>query len=167
MLDVDAQGRWWRGLGQADAGHQDERNQEADAHGGSRRVEDRIIADAARESNPFDVEDGPAVVRVGRATARRSNSMQRYLDESAAVLYLRNRDLRLTRMGELVADADRAVDDGCKASCVDWYGNARPIFIGERVFALLGYELVEGRVSGERIVERRRTNFAPAAAISD
>ncbi len=50
---------------------------------------------------------------------------------------------------------------------MDWYCTACPIFIGERVFALLGYELVEGRVANERIVERRRTSFAPAAAISD
>ena len=82
-------------------------------------------------------------------------------------LYLRNDVLRLKPMGELAAHAERAVDDGCKASCVDWYGNARPIFIGERVFALLGYELVEGRVSNERIVERRRTSFAPVAGVSD
>jgi hypothetical protein len=97
---------------------------------------------------------------------RRGNTLQRYLDQSAAVLFLRNRDLRLTGMGRLSADADRAVDDQCKASCVDWYGNARPIFIGERVFALMGYEVVEGRVTNERIVERRRTNFAPALRIS-
>ena len=107
------------------------------------------------------------IVGLPVVSQRRGNTMQRYLDESAAVLYLRNRDLALSRMGTLMADADRAVDDGCKASCVDWYGNARPIFIGERVFALLGYELVEGRVANERIVERRRTSFAPAAAISD
>ncbi len=95
--------------------------------------------------------------------AARGNDMGRYLDESAAVLYLRNRDLRLSEMGRLDAGAQAATGDGCKASCVDWYGNARPIFIGERVFALLGYELVEGRVTGgDRIRERRRTSFAPA-----
>jgi hypothetical protein len=49
---------------------------------------------------------------------------------------------------------------------VDWYGNARPIFLGERVFALLGYELVEGRIEAaaegeERIQESRRVSFAP------
>lgn len=97
--------------------------------------------------------------------AARSNGMQRYLDQTASVLYLRNRDLKLGRMGQLDARAERAVDDGCKASCVDWYGDARPIFIGERVFALLGYELVEGRVDGERIRERRRTDFAPKRAV--
>lgn len=95
----------------------------------------------------------------------RSNSMQRYLDQTASVLYLRNSGLRLGRMGQLDAHAERAVDDGCKASCVDWYGDARPIFIGDRVFALLGYELVEGRIDGERIAERRRGNFAPTQAL--
>lgn len=98
---------------------------------------------------------------------RRDNAMQRYLSESAAVLYLRNRDLDLSPLGELSADADSAVNDHCRASCVDWYGNARPIFIGERVFALMGYELVEGRVVDERIVERRRASFAPSAVIAD
>ena len=98
--------------------------------------------------------------------AARRNGMQRYLDQTASVLYLRNRDLTLGRMGQLDARAERAVDDGCKASCVDWYGDARPIFIGERVFALLGYELVEGRIDGERIRERRRADFAPRRAVA-
>lgn len=91
----------------------------------------------------------------------RGNDMGRYLAESASVLYLRNRDLRLSRLGTLDASDKISGDDGCKASCVDWYGNARPIFIGQRVFALLGYELVEGNVVDERIRERRRTSFAP------
>ena len=85
--------------------------------------------------------------------------------ESARVLYLRQADLSFTALGELQAQPVAARDDACQASCVDWYGNARPIFLGERVFALLGYELVEGRLTGqgsrERIEERRRISFAP------
>jgi hypothetical protein len=86
--------------------------------------------------------------------------------ESAAVLYLRHRAGTLQPVGELRASSLGRVDDQCRASCVDWYGNARPIFLGDRVFALLGYELVEGRLTwqgwpGERIEELRRTNFAP------
>jgi hypothetical protein len=84
--------------------------------------------------------------------------------QSSAVLYLRNRNLRLSRMGGLESRARPGADDGCKASCVDWYGNARPIFIGDRVFALLGYELVEGHIDGDRITERRRASFAPELA---
>lgn len=87
--------------------------------------------------------------------------MRRDLDVSAGVLYLRNRALRLSGIGQLDASADAGGDDGCRASCMDWYGNARPLFLGGRVFALLGYELVEGRIDGERIRERRRIDFAP------
>ncbi len=84
---------------------------------------------------------------------------------AAAVLYLRNLALHLSRMGSLDAIARGRPDDACKASCVDWYGNARPIFIGKRVFALLGYELVEGQVKGGQISERRRADFAPRPAL--
>ena len=56
------------------------------------------------------------------------------------------------------------VDDGCRASCVDWYGNARPIFLRGRIFALMGYELVEGRDDDGRIHEVRRVSYAPRAA---
>ena len=31
----------------------------------------------------------------------------------------------------------------CETSCVDWYGNTRPIFLGERAFALMGSEVAE------------------------
>ena len=87
---------------------------------------------------------------------------------AASVVYLRQRELSFAALGALKARAGVVADDGCKASCVDWYGNARPIFLGDRVFALLGYELVEGTLAGrgrvERIDERRRISFAPGAA---
>jgi len=89
--------------------------------------------------------------------------------ESAAVLFLRNTDLKLKEIGALEAQPDggngSGNNDGCRASCVDWYGNSRPLFIGKRVIALMGYELVEGAVEGEggtmRIRELRRGSFAP------
>ena len=86
---------------------------------------------------------------------------------SAAMLFLRRSDGRLAQAGELAAasTAGNDGDDGCKASCVDWYGNARPIFIGGRVFALLGYELVEGAEAGGRIREVGRTSFAPRGPV--
>ncbi len=72
--------------------------------------------------------------------------------------------------GLLKARQAGALADDCKASCVDWYGNARPIFLGDRVIALLGYELVEGRLArsfgGERIDELRRISFAPQLALA-
>jgi hypothetical protein len=46
---------------------------------------------------------------------------------------------------------------------MDWYGNSRPIFLGDRVLALMGYELVEARVDGDTLRTVRRASFAPQA----
>ncbi len=90
--------------------------------------------------------------------------MRHLYKESAALLFLRNQDLALSELGALDAQP-QAVDakDGCRASCVDWYGNSRPLFIRGRVFALMGYEIVEGKIDAEQIIETRRVSFAPGA----
>jgi hypothetical protein len=90
----------------------------------------------------------------------------------AAVLYLAQKAGRFSPIGELKSQSDAArVQDACQVSCVDWYGNARPIFLGGRVLALLGYELVEGRIGshwrGARLTERRRISFAPTGRPQD
>jgi hypothetical protein len=125
-----------------------------------------VRADAAQgetRSHGFfyraDAEDagvlGLPVIGGGRRAARQLRRT------SAAVVFVRNDALALSELGALhAAAADR--DDGCKASCVDWYGNARPLFVRGRVFALLGYEIVEGALAERRIVEVRRIGFAPA-----
>lgn len=103
----------------------------------------------------------PVIDRSGRG-----GTMQAGNQGSASVLFLRERALDFRALGDL-RSAPVSGSDGCRASCVDWYGNARPMFIGERVFALMGYELVEGRLDGgmfgERLAERRRVNFMPGA----
>jgi hypothetical protein len=86
-------------------------------------------------------------------------------ESSAAILFLRNDQLHFEEAGELAARSDRATDDLCRASCVDWYGNARPLFIRGRVLALLGYEIVEGAVEDGRMRELRRISFAPQRAL--
>jgi hypothetical protein len=63
---------------------------------------------------------------------------------SSSVLFLGVNGLRFRELGSLRSGTGAAVDDHCVASCADWYGNARPIFWRGRVFALMGYELVEG-----------------------
>jgi len=83
------------------------------------------------------------------------------LEGSAAILFLRNHSLHFEELGELRAQSEKAVDDSCRASCVDWYGNSRPIFVHGRVLALLGYEIVEGDLLEGRIRELRRINYAP------
>ena len=73
------------------------------------------------------------------------------VEGSASILFLRNAGARFTQLGKLEAGDVRNADDGCRASCVDWYGNARPLFLKSRVFALMGYEIVEGRVAVENL----------------
>jgi len=82
-------------------------------------------------------------------------------ESSAAIVFLRNESLQFKPVGELGAQAQKAVDDKCRASCIDWYGNARPLFLRGRVFALLGYELVEGELTNGSLSELRRINYAP------
>ncbi len=84
-----------------------------------------------------------------------------FLGSGSAIAFLRRDNRSLTRVGELAARTENASDDNCKASCVDWYGNARPIFMSDRIFALMGYEIVEGSMAGGRITEERRVSFAP------
>lgn len=88
---------------------------------------------------------------------------QHLFQTSAAILFLRNDSLQFREVGELGAQPNKAINDQCRASCVDWYGNARPLFLRGRVFALLGYELVEGTLDDGRMRELRRVNYAPGA----
>jgi hypothetical protein len=85
----------------------------------------------------------------------------RFFGSAAGMLFLKRQDRLFAPAGELDARVEGVADDGCRASCMDWYGNARPIFLGDRLFALLGYELVEGGLNDGRMRELRRVNFAP------
>lgn len=79
----------------------------------------------------------------------------------ARMLFFGVKDRSLKRLGELVATPSSAQ---CVSSCYDWYGNARPIFYDGRIFALLGYELLEGQlveIFGARWLRRlRRVDFS-------
>jgi hypothetical protein len=67
---------------------------------------------------------------------------------------------RLAAIGELASDGRRRNPAyRCEVSCIDWYGNSRPIFTDGRVFGLSGTELIEGEVNGERIREVRRVDL--------
>jgi hypothetical protein len=112
----------------------------------------------------FYKPDGRDSGLLGLPIARQGRSGYKHLiEDSAAIIFLRNDDLDLSEIGELEARGTTN-NDNCKASCVDWYGNARPLFIRNRVFALLGYELVEGSLNGNRISETRRVNYSPGFA---
>ena len=115
----------------------------------------------------FYKPDGKDSGLIGLPIARQGRPGYKHLTEdSAAVLFIRNNDMNLSQIGELEAK-NTSTADNCKASCVDWYGNARPIFLRGRVFALLGYEIVEGRLDDARMREVRRVNYSPGRRMSE
>jgi hypothetical protein len=110
----------------------------------------------------FYKPDGENSGTLGLPISKPGRPGYRHLFESsAALLFLRNEAFQFNALGELDAQAEKAQDDKCRASCVDWYGNARPLFLRGRVFALLGYELVEGKFEQGRMIELRRISYAP------
>ncbi|HTH37777.1 MAG TPA: beta-propeller domain-containing protein [Pyrinomonadaceae bacterium] len=112
----------------------------------------------------FYKPDGQDSGLLGLPIAREGRAGYRHLVEgSAAILFLRNKGLSFDELGEMES-RNTSNSDGCRASCVDWYGNARPLFVRNRVFALLGYEIVEGSVGEGRIRETRRINYSPRGA---
>jgi hypothetical protein len=99
---------------------------------------------------------------LGLPVARAGNPAYHQLFYNASsMFFLRRQNRQFDPLGELKPATAGFVDDACRASCVDWYGNARPIFLRGRVYALLGYELVEGRVEDGAIREVGRVDFAP------
>jgi hypothetical protein len=122
-------------------------------------------ADGEARSHGFfyrsDSEGGSSgVLGVSMVRPFRAGEASPFQEGALDMLFLRRRDRRLGALGELRSNP-QPTNDNCVASCVDWYGNARPIFLRGRVFALLGYELVEGREAAGGITETARVNFAP------
>jgi hypothetical protein len=112
-----------------------------------------------------DNGDGSSGVLGLPITTQLESHYARFLGSGSSILFLKRQNRLFDMAGRLDADAARAIDDSCVASCVDWYGNARPIFIGNRVFALMGYELVEGQLARGSIHEVARVNFAPPSRV--
>ena len=117
---------------------------------------------------------------MGLPTVRRvADSGREYWRSRASDLSFLRLDVdgRLEPIGELVRRFDYATEsadgeedeDGvpgyeCEVSCIDWYGNSRPIFTDGRIFGLAGTELIEGRLEQGRIREVQRINIALAKA---
>src|SRR5882724_2254359 len=76
-----------------------------------------------RSQGFFYKPDGPdsGVLGLPISVPGRAGYMSLF-QSSAAIIFLRNRSLHFEELGELGAEAEKAVDDGCRASCVDWYG---------------------------------------------
>lgn len=109
----------------------------------------------------FFKPDGTGGGMLGLPVRLEGAAWEHLLYGSAKVSWLAvSPSLELSPRGALAASDAASREDGCAVSCVDWYGNARPIFYRDRLFALLGYELVEGGLgTGGGIEELARANF--------
>jgi hypothetical protein len=75
--------------------------------------------------------------------------------------------LNLTSADVLTGRRDRENSSyKCEVSCYDWYGNARPIFYRDRIFALTGQELVEGALLSGRVTEIARVNLTDTPVLA-
>jgi hypothetical protein len=115
---------------------------------------------------------------MGLPTVRRvSDSGRQYWRSRASDLSFLQLDPEgaLVPVGELVRRFDYIEEDSagdrdddgvpgyqCEVSCIDWYGNSRPIFTDGRIFGLSGTELIEGRLEQGRMREVQRLNIALA-----
>ncbi len=82
------------------------------------------------------------------------------IGESAEVRFLKvSSSKSFSDIGALASKPSEDTNDACKFSCVDWYGNSRPIFLKDRILALMGYELVEGALTGNKLKETERIDF--------
>lgn len=121
------------------------------------RVSDSIVLPDIREtegrSHAFNsLVDHDGIGLWGVPTIYREHKWWRNIP-SDIQFFSTDRDLRITRLGELAGQSNDTDDYTCETSCEDWYGNARPIFIDQRVFALTGSELIEGQPESSHMVE--------------
>jgi hypothetical protein len=87
-----------------------------------------------------------------------------WADGSTSVVFVRTSPRGLMRMGSLSITPGTPERDSLEVESgwyEDWYDNARGIFVGERIFAVIGYELIEARMIDGRLVERQRISFMP------
>jgi hypothetical protein len=140
--------------------------------GGTPRVTSTVVLAGRFESEgrshafgAWTGADGSGAIGLPTAGPRRSERGWSDSESSDLSFIAIGPDKSLSKAGELrMKKANAHSGYSCVASCVDWYGNSRAIFTGGRIFALMGTELVEGRLSAGRIGELGRLDLtAPGA----
>lgn len=118
------------------------------------------VLEAERRSHAFNARiesDGSGLF--GLATHFKDLVSDDYEDELPANLHFFEVDenLKFGAAGYLKGDSQsKNPDYECEVSCIEWYGNARPIFMNDRIFALTSNELVEGVLTSGQIIEVSR-----------
>jgi hypothetical protein len=99
-------------------------------------------------------EDGSALIGLAVLSEKAGSASMLRDGSLAGVAFIRgSSDYKLTSLGTVVAGGGQ---ENCASSCVDWYGNTRPIFLSNRIFGLTGNELIEASLMGDKITEVSR-----------
>jgi len=69
-----------------------------------------------------------------------------------------DKHLNWNKLGVLESDPVGSSADACQVSCEDWYGTARAFFIGDKVYALMDYELVSADIFQNQLIESARSD---------
>jgi hypothetical protein len=132
-------------------------------------IDQASVQGEARTHAFYYLPTGPrrGVLGLPLVTGRRAAAAPHGSDGADSVTFLQVDGLHIAPAGSLTATQTvQRPDDHCLTSCDDWYGNSRPIFQRDRIFALLGYELVEGHLADGALSVIARLDFTPAAASS-
>ncbi|NQY14042.1 MAG: beta-propeller domain-containing protein [Henriciella sp.] len=140
---------------------------EAPRMGGSVKLLERY--ESENRSHAFNSQiDADGAGLIGLPTVKQQWEAGRWVwrSDSSDISYLRvGTDASLSSVGTLKgANGEPDASYECEVSCVDWYGNSRPIFTFGRTFALSGTSLVEGEVSDNGVQEIRRVDLTKPLA---
>ncbi len=113
--------------------------------------------------NGVTYPDGSALM--GLPTSRRVMDSRRnyWRSEGSDLSFMQaTPDGSLSNAGAMAGPEDDKVhpDYNCEMSCVDWYGNTRPVFLNGRIFGLLGTDLLEAKITGNKIRELSRIDLS-------
>jgi hypothetical protein len=85
-----------------------------------------------------------------------------HLPAKVSMAFFVNEGASLRQIGSIASHEQDVTDDTCDVlGCEQWFQNARALFLGDRIFVLLGYELIEAKRVAGQIVETQRAHFAP------
>ncbi len=115
--------------------------------------------EAARRSQAFSYQDTNEGQLFGLpvATVRRTAGENIDVEGRANIaFFVAAESYALAEAGVLESDKLTEPALECHLSCLDWYGSASPVFLGGRIFALAGLEVIEGEFRHGTVTEAAR-----------
>lgn len=120
--------------------------------------------ESEERSHAFNFQQFDEILLMGLSTKFKSkadcNKVSCFWDfqEPSDITYMGFNNHIIDYVGKL--NSQHPPYEDCGDACDDWYGNTRPFFIGTRIFALSGEELIEASLTREnQIIEINRIIF--------